>query len=84
MMVQYAVLAFSSLRIHHEQGRTPSQFESFYDKCQQEILCSLIEHDTSIEIVGAKVEHLLAALFLLSYIDVGSLLGSTRASLMLF
>lgn len=77
MMVQYAVLAFSSLRIHHEQGRTPSEFESFYDKCQQEILCSLLEHDTRIEIIGAKVEHLLAALFLLSYIDVSLALGFT-------
>jgi len=69
-MVHQAILAFSSLQLQRQTDRLDSDFSSYYTQCQEEITKSLIEHEGEVEIVGARVQHVLAALFLLSYIDV--------------
>ncbi|KEF51461.1 uncharacterized protein A1O9_12378 [Exophiala aquamarina CBS 119918] len=69
-MVHQAILAFSSLQIQRQTDRLESDFSSYYTRCQEEITKCLIEHDGEVEIVGARVQHVLAALFLLSYIDL--------------
>lgn len=71
-MVHQAILAFSSLQIQRQTDRLDSDFSSYYAQCQEEITKSLIEHDGEVEIVDARVQHVLAALFLLSYIDVST------------
>lgn len=71
-MVHQAILAFSSLQLQRQTDRLESDFSSYYIQCQEEITKSLIEHNGEVEIMGARVQHVLAALFLLSYIDVST------------
>jgi hypothetical protein len=71
-MVHQAILAFSSLQLQRQTDRLESDFSSYYSQCQEEITKSLVEHNGEVEIVGARVQHVLAALFLLSYIDVST------------
>lgn len=70
LMVHYAILAFSALQLQRQSDRLQSDFSSYYAQSQEEISKSLLEHDGKVDIIGAKVQHVLAALFLLSYIDV--------------
>lgn len=71
-MVHQAILAFSSLQMQRQYDRLESDFSSYYAHCQEEITKSLVEHNGEVEIVGARVQHVLASLFLLSYIDVST------------
>lgn len=71
-MVHQAILAFSSLQMQRQSDRLESDFSSYYTHCQEEITKSLIEHNGEVEIMGARVQHVLASLFLLSYIDVSA------------
>ena len=73
LMVHYAILAFSALQLQRQSDRLQSDFSSYYGQSQEEISKSLLEHDGKVDIIGAKVQHVLAALFLLSYIDVSLL-----------
>ena len=73
LMVHYAILAFSALQLQRQSDRLQSDFSSYYAQSQDEISKSLLEHDGKVDIIGAKVQHVLAALFLLSYIDVSCL-----------
>lgn len=64
-MVHYAVLAFSVIQIHRKD-----LFSEFYMQSQEEVSSSLTNLQADPDEWLLKVQHLLAALFLLSYVDL--------------
>jgi hypothetical protein len=66
-MVHYAILSFSSLLMSKERGMSISNLRQYYDRAKEEVTQKLQEHTTE---SPTALEHLLATLFFLSYIDL--------------
>ncbi|KIW17851.1 hypothetical protein PV08_05046 [Exophiala spinifera] len=70
LMVHYAVSAFASLQLRRGREQGGSSVSYYYDLSETEIAGSVLEHGNKIDILGANVNHVLTALFLLTYIDL--------------
>ncbi|PNS17046.1 hypothetical protein CAC42_5010 [Sphaceloma murrayae] len=69
-MVHHAVVAFSSLQLQHGSDRGPRDLHPSYYQSQQAISFAILDHEDRSVVIDAEVQHVLAAAFLLSYIDL--------------
>lgn len=69
-MVRMAIMAFSALQLSFSQNGAAIDHESFYNEASQELHTSLERKDADGNRPG-ELKHFLAAIFLLTYVDVG-------------
>lgn len=69
-MVRNAVLVFSVMQVYKGNARSTSAFNTFYVQSQEQLTSSVIDLQTQVEGSGGKVQQMLVAAFLLSYVDL--------------
>lgn len=70
-MVKLAVMAFSALQLSRSQNAMYIDYQPFYDRASQE-LRRVLAAGTLADVRRQELEHLLAAIFLLTYADVSA------------
>jgi hypothetical protein len=69
-MVHYAILAFTKLLLGRKSPNQPPKYQRYYDNAKLEVSKQRAENVFAKENISSTLEHMLAALFFLSYIDL--------------
>jgi hypothetical protein len=69
-MVHYAILAFTELLLGRKSHHQPPKYQKYYENAKLEVSKQRAENMFTKEKISSTLEHILAALFFLSYIDL--------------
>ena len=75
-MVKYAVMAFSALQLEESGSNPKVNYVPYYDLCKKELSNYMLETRGNSRLIANDIQHVLAVLFLLSYIDVRPVISS--------
>lgn len=69
-MVRYAVLAFSAVQLEESTTNWKENYVPHYEKSKEELSDFMLEASNDHDLIKKELQHVLAVLFLLSYVDV--------------
>ncbi|KKY27944.1 putative c6 finger domain [Phaeomoniella chlamydospora] len=69
-MVKYAVMAFSALQLEQKTDIRTNNYVFYYDKSRRALSDFIMDAGSNTQRIANELQHILAVLFLLSYIDL--------------
>lgn len=69
-MVKNAVMAFAALQTHSPSNQHPTIYTKYYNASREKLIEVLAEIRKDPRVMDAELKHILAVVFLLTYIDL--------------